>query len=347
MEEKITYKKSYTRDNSLILQDAWGQGFLDICKNDFLEENPYGPINICYVTEGVVEVWDSEKGIKWFFDKLLEKNKSNPKYFKENIKKYNSTLEKIKIYNKKICLGSLKELKDFMDLLFKGIREFIIFYHSAMDKRTPEDIRKVSLEMRDKDTLFYDSNNTIRKTIEILYPKMKGLELVITPSDFDKMPEKEEIKERMKTFVFIPKKIAKILKLDNYLQENTSINFIFDKPNKENLESGIIKGHIAFKGKAQGKVRILKRKNQISEFIKGEILVSPMTTPDFIPAIKKASAIVTDEGGITCHAAIISREMKKPCIIGTKIATQILKDGDIVEVNADKGIVKILKKAES
>jgi len=55
---------------------------------------------------------------------------------------------------------------------------------------------------------------------------------------------------------------------------------------------------------------------------------------------------VTDEGGITCHAAIISRELKKPCIIGTKIATKVLKDGDLVEVDADKGIVKILKKAK-
>jgi len=62
--------------------------------------------------------------------------------------------------------------------------------------------------------------------------------------------------------------------------------------------------------------------------------------------MKRASAIVTDEGGITCHAAIIARELKVPCVIGTKIATQVLKDGDLVEVNANQGIVKILKKAK-
>ena len=71
-----------------------------------------------------------------------------------------------------------------------------------------------------------------------------------------------------------------------------------------------------------------------------------MTTPDFVPAMKKASAFITDEGGITCHAVIIAREMKKPCIIGTKIATQILKDGDLVEVDADNGVVRILERAE-
>lgn len=65
--------------------------------------------------------------------------------------------------------------------------------------------------------------------------------------------------------------------------------------------------------------------------------------PDFLPAMKKAVAFVTDEGGITCHAAIIAREMGKPCIIGTKNATRILKDGDFVEVDAENGVVKILK----
>lgn len=69
-----------------------------------------------------------------------------------------------------------------------------------------------------------------------------------------------------------------------------------------------------------------------------------MTTPDFVPAMKKAAAVITDEGGITCHAAIMSRELGIPCVIGTKIATKVLRDGDLVEVDAEKGVVRILKK---
>ena len=65
-----------------------------------------------------------------------------------------------------------------------------------------------------------------------------------------------------------------------------------------------------------------------------------MTTPDFVPAMKKAAAIVTEQGGITSHAAIVSRELGVPCVIGTKIATRVLKDGDLVEVDANKGIVR-------
>jgi pyruvate, water dikinase len=77
---------------------------------------------------------------------------------------------------------------------------------------------------------------------------------------------------------------------------------------------------------------------------RGEILVSNMTHPDYIIGMRKSGAIVTDEGGISSHAAIISRELGIPCIIGTKIATKVFKDGDHVEVDANKGIVKVIKK---
>ena len=74
----------------------------------------------------------------------------------------------------------------------------------------------------------------------------------------------------------------------------------------------------------------------------GDILVSHMTYPDIVVSMKKAGAIITDMGGITCHAAIVSRELGIPCVIGTKIATKVFKDGDEVEVDATKGVVRKL-----
>jgi len=74
----------------------------------------------------------------------------------------------------------------------------------------------------------------------------------------------------------------------------------------------------------------------------GDILVSHMTDPEIVVAMKKAGAIITDMGGITCHAAIVSRELGIPCVIGTKIATKVFKDGDEVEVDATKGVVRKL-----
>ena len=74
----------------------------------------------------------------------------------------------------------------------------------------------------------------------------------------------------------------------------------------------------------------------------GDILIAVTTHPDYVPAMRKAAAIVTDEGGITSHAAIVSREFGLPCIVGTKIATKILNDGDLVEVDANNGTIKKL-----
>lgn len=118
------------------------------------------------------------------------------------------------------------------------------------------------------------------------------------------------------------------------------------------VDTGLIeiKGITASKGAAKGKIIILsyakshEHAGKISRMKKGDILVSEMTRPNIVVACKKAGAIITDEGGITCHAAIVAREMKKPCVIGTRIATQILNDGDLVEVDADKGVVRILKR---
>ena len=104
-----------------------------------------------------------------------------------------------------------------------------------------------------------------------------------------------------------------------------------------------IKGNAASPGRVRGKVKILFKAGESGQLKKGEVLVTFMTSPDFMPAIRKCSAIVTNLGGVTCHAAIISRELKLPCIVGTKFATQILKDGDLVEVDANKGVIKILK----
>ena len=104
-----------------------------------------------------------------------------------------------------------------------------------------------------------------------------------------------------------------------------------------------LKGQIAYKGIVQGRVKLLMSFKEVDKVKKGDIIVSSMTMLDVLPAMERAAAIVTDEGGVLCHAAIISRELKKPCIVGTKIATQVFKDGDMVEVDANKGVVKKLK----
>ncbi len=147
------------------------------------------------------------------------------------------------------------------------------------------------------------------------------------------------INERKKGFV-IYYNFAKKIRCQSGNDIKMAIKKFGLAPEKEFVKE--IKGKPASTGKAKGKVVIAKSVSDLNKVKKGDILVAITTHPDYVPAMQKARAIVTDEGGITCHAAIVSRELKKPCIVGTRIATKVLKDGDSVEVDANKGIVKIL-----
>ncbi len=114
-----------------------------------------------------------------------------------------------------------------------------------------------------------------------------------------------------------------------------------------------VRGTIANRGMAQGRIKVIPSDyysdfsilaKLFSEMGEGDILIAETTSPELMPACKKAGAIVTDQGGLLSHAAIVSRELNIPCIVGTGNATEIFKNGDLVEVDGEKGIVKILNK---
>jgi pyruvate, water dikinase len=109
---------------------------------------------------------------------------------------------------------------------------------------------------------------------------------------------------------------------------------------KDTMEKDmLIKGIGVSPGQASGRVKIILNVKDILRFRPGEILVTEMTTPDWVPAMKIAAAVVTNLGGKTCHAAIVSRELGVPCIVGTEKATRVLKDDEIVTVDGQKGMV--------
>ena len=107
-----------------------------------------------------------------------------------------------------------------------------------------------------------------------------------------------------------------------------------------------VRGTVASKGKAVGPAILLLNLHAMPRVQRGDVIVANQTTPEYVPVLKKAAAIVTDQGGLTCHAAIVSRELGVPCIIGTKNATKIFRDGDLIEVDAIKGVAKIIRRAQ-
>jgi phosphoenolpyruvate synthase/pyruvate phosphate dikinase len=111
-------------------------------------------------------------------------------------------------------------------------------------------------------------------------------------------------------------------------------------------EQDEIKGVCVSRGKASGRAVVVMHPDEFQKVQAGDILFTMMTRPEFLPVMQLAAAFVTDEGGITSHAAIVAREMKKPCIVATKTGTKTVKDGDLVEVDANEGIVRILERAD-
>jgi len=151
---------------------------------------------------------------------------------------------------------------------------------------------------------------------------------------------REELTKRKKGFiVYFGEKGEKI----EYVNFNKAKEELYKAIFKVREDIKEIKGTVANKGIVRGIVKVVLSARDFAKFNNGEVLVTSMTRPEFVPLVKKSIAVVTDEGGITCHAAIVSRELNRPCIIGTKIATKFFRDGNLVEVDANKGILRLIK----
>lgn len=180
----------------------------------------------------------------------------------------------------------------------------------------------------------------IAKVMDLTYEELLYLSIEeIISSLRGELNYKKHIESRKRGFIIFHNPERRVIydgkNFDKYLEKKK----FFQMKTAQICE---FKGGIAFKGNVRGLVKIVKTEKDLKKVKSHDILVCPMTVPHFIAAMEKASAFITDEGGITCHAAIIARELKKPCIIGTKIATKVLKDGDLVEVDANSGIVRKL-----
>ncbi|HCT64553.1 MAG TPA: hypothetical protein DIC60_04710 [Lachnospiraceae bacterium] len=201
------------------------------------------------------------------------------------------------------------------------------------------------------DDLFYTGKHTILKEVA----KRIGITLneivMLTPDDIirklkgSNIDLKEVIFKRQQglVIIWVNGEITTIFG-EQALEIQSEINKAYRLAGQidDNKSENVVAGMPANPGKARGTVKILNSFEDNQKVKKGDIIVASMTTPDYISAMEKAAAFVTDEGGITCHAAIVSREFDVPCIVGTVNATQMLRDGQMVEVDADRGVVVVL-----
>ena len=339
--EKIIFMKSYSRDTTLFVQGLWAMGLHKLSKEKFGWNNPHLPLIAHVMNEGVVEIWENKKAIDWFLAHLLEKNINDPKLLERLLVEYRVMLLKLKQLEVDALLGDAVKIEQYTQSVYRAAFIVTLFFYTGIDERSPKEAQEIAVRGREEADFFAEQDVFARKSIAKIGGISEELAGVVLPSELSHVPSKEVLSERLGSFLILDGREGCVGSLSSFMRSNPS--YVFEGTDLPQDQTDI-RGQIAYPGVLRGKVKIVKKQNQMSNVEEGDIMVSPMTTPDFLPAMQKAAAFVTDEGGITCHAAIVAREMKKPCIIGTKIATQMLHDGDFVEVDADNGVVRVLER---
>ncbi|MEK7463624.1 MAG: PEP-utilizing enzyme [Patescibacteria group bacterium] len=354
------------RDNSLIDAKAWRQGYTSGLKK-WLGWS-YSD-TLFYIHDGYTEIMrPPQEHTVEFKEFLLKKIDDDPNWLKKETGAFDSLVQEINFFYKDsvkmiergVDNESLVEIYEkYLEYITKAMGPFITMYwipnwleNDSVRKEKYKNEIQIALQYRKKtENLFPDgavlTDKILMKVSELTQIEQKLMRVLSGEELIDYLRNDKEINlsELEKRVIgFIYSKDGIIL-TDNTEQSLKSAfeSLGYEYVPKVSIETKEIRGQSACKGIAKGRVRIIMSKKDIGLLEQGEILVTSMTTPEYLPAMQKSSAFVTDEGGITCHAAIVARELGKPCIIGTKNATQILKNGDMVEVDANAGIIRILK----
>ncbi len=346
---KKTLTKYYSREKNMFYLGLWNEADrkgIKLLGGD-LEHNlfvvrPKGqkgevwhePIEVEELKTFVIETLNGKNGLQIInkLKKIHEKAWAHMKPYVTNEKKI-SSFEELEAYYRQqvlfwITMNSFIWEAHQKDEINKTFRDLFISWREKTEKYT----KKFS--------------EVISDYVKETYPELDGLEWFITFNELkdivkgkNSTQKIKEMKNRLNGCFMLNNIIYPLSELDNTLKKS---NLNLKKELVKNIT--VITGSIGYKGIIQGEVALIDGIKDLHKVKNGNILVTQMTNPDYLPVMQKAAAFITDEGGMLCHAAIVSRELKIPCIIGTKIATQVLKDGDLVEVDANNGKIKILKK---
>lgn len=348
--QSITLTTVFSREKSLYYFEVWNQ-----CDREGAEMffgHRYEPVLFVIPPKGKKgSVWYEPKNMEQVSGAALEilSGTDGEELFEKMRSEIDRAWAALEVYAKGKEIESVDELKSYQ-------RELLRYWqtmNSALwaiidDPRLPEHMRAYFVRVREK-TERYSERWSLLPTefFATHFPRYRELVFVIT---FDEMvrlsegavsdAELEALGSRMRGCFLVGEQTYTLDTLDTFLAEH---HLQFERVADENFRE--FSGTTAFPGRVRGAVKIVDGTQDIEKIKEGDVLVTQMTNPKYVSAIKLAAAVVTDEGGALCHAAIVARELRKPCIIGTKIATQVLHDGDLVEVDADNGVVRIVKRA--
>jgi len=333
----IIIPKLYTREFPLILCEIWGKAYTHLCSLD--KPTITFPRYIFIIKNGLVDAYRNEQMVKEFNQQFFEKLQADPSFLEKFAEDHLRKFEQLETLWHKPFLER-EALLDFADKLVDFWSAIYASMYLPPDARFAADSERMIGLRKKTDVAADEATHIILASINHIFPGLGSLANYVCLQDVrNGKVDKEMLKELAETkLIMVDDRLVSEQELEN-LKKKHGFALEEIQISKDVRE---FKGQTACKGYAKGKVMQVVKRADVARFVPGSILVSTMTVPDYLPAMKKAAAFVTDEGGITCHAAIVAREMKKPCVIGTKTATKVLKDGDMVEVDADKGIVRKL-----
>lgn len=286
-------------------------------------------------------VYYEEKNLKKASAAMIGYFRKNPGSFKNRIREYKTLYEQAVTFSSDTT-AKAENLFATAVSMWPILTAIIVLGDIKSDDKVSLELRDTAMRARtETDVAIYDVGNLLEACIrKILPPHLKHYDNLVSIEEIVKgpLPTVKKLHGRQNGYIYHNDRLL-LKSFRGFIKEN-GIEVDEEKPVRQ---PSIIRGSAACRGKISGLVRVVLEISDMAMFKEGEVLVSSMTVPDFLPIMKKAAAFVTDEGGITCHAAIVAREMNKPCIIGTKFATQMLKDGDRVEVDANEGTIRIIK----
>ncbi len=343
MTSKRRFEKFYNRSMPLFAVEYWYQGErygLSKITNNSIYYNPLfiyekgKAIDVYYDIDNPEEADD--RPIFLYF-------KNNPEKFKKIANQYRKECQELLKLSKE---AKPKDFRKIFNLHISFWPKFsvIISLGEAFEENKSNQIARQAYQLRQKtDQVEYVSGNNLMKLAKQLLPDLANFIDFLTFEEITHkdIPCKKELVKRKNKYIYFEGRLYPGLEISQ-LEKLEKLK-ILQKHNKT-IPRHILEGVTAMKGKVVGRVKVILELEKLNKVKKGDILVTPMTTPGYLMGMQKAAAFVTDEGGLTCHAAIVAREIKKPCIIGTRIATQVLKDGDLVEVNGEEGIVRVIKR---
>ena len=336
---KRKFIKFYNRDMPLYSVEYWyngeAKGILEMTEG----ATHFTPLFVYRKGKGTSVYYDinnDDTALQPFIDYF----KNNPKRFKELSKKYAELCEQLFALAKE---SSFDDFPKMFELILESwpMLAMVMVLGKVEDKNI-SNMAKAALALRKKyDEAVYTAGYKMYYLFIERYPKYKNYADFLTYTEIisGKLPTKKEIDLRKNGYFYLDGRLYFGKSVEEFTKEN---NIEIEIERITDIRE--IKGNTASRGKVIGRVKVLFEIKDMKKVNKGDILVTAMTTPDFVPAMEKASAFVTDEGGATCHAAIVAREMKKPCIVATKIGTSVLRDGDLIEVDADNGVVRVLER---